>query len=127
MITWWFDSLLMILMVMAPIVFIASIPAFYLLYKRNAITYFDYFLIVYVVILWTLLQSYAKPLFGVYTLVDLFVQGTILILVCVGIQYVRLFFPQHISKYILSFFSILSCMFITIILFYLTPSFIGVN
>jgi len=123
MLEWWLDSLWLILPFMVLASTLLSLHAFFLLHRRQKIFIWDYGLVIYVTIFWTYLQSYAKPVFGQFTFIHLFVEGAILVFMCSVVQYIKLKIPDRIPAKYISILSILFMMLFTCIIFYLMPIF----
>jgi hypothetical protein len=107
--------------VIAPISLVASIPAFYFLYKRKRIFVWDYGLVIYVLAVWTFLQCIFKPLFGSFGILDLFIEGTAIAILSIGAQYLKLLPFNGMTAKMISWSSIGITILITILIYFLTP------
>jgi|GEM_PF-2278059 len=118
----WFASLFSLLAVMAPIAIIISLPAFYILYKKKRFCVWDIGLIVYATALWGIIDVTFQPLFGRLALPNMFVEGFLLVLISILMQYLRIWVPERYSVKLVSFMSILITMILTLCIYYFMPS-----
>jgi len=114
----WFDNVWPVISIMTLMSLALSTPAFYFLHKKQKILYWDYGLIVYISILWSSLMCYFRPVFGMFTFGNLFIEGGILVIMCSITQYIKLLLPARLSAKTISVVSISIMIIFTVSLFY---------
>jgi hypothetical protein len=99
-----------------------SIPAYYILHKRNRIFLVDYGLPAYATTLLAILSLYITPLCKVYAVSNTLEDNILVVIISVMINYIKIFLPSAISTKVISAFAILIMFVITILLFLFIPS-----
>ena len=107
--------------ILLPMIF--SIPAFYKLKKRGQLTFIDpfthIFAAIYIVYVMRWFDAYA---YAVASLGNLFFEPLAAVVLAIIINYLKLLAPKRMSRWVLSFSSILALFILTTIMWYFFPA-----
>lgn len=99
-----------------------SIPAYYILKKRNRIFFADYFLPAYATTLLTIMFSYCATMHVDEGVSNLLEDHILVSVISIAINYIKIYVPKWVPTKILSITSILIMFIFTILLFLVIPS-----
>ena len=119
------DSYLIIIPFLCIVIlpFVASWPAYKVLKRKNYLFKYDYFLAIYLFILYVLLSYFFQPFAGPQGVSNFIVETICLVVLIIIITYLKLLFVGIVSPRKLSNMSILLLVLLTILLFFFTPMF----